>query len=417
MERKVSKKYILFLVFYYFFIFRDAIEQVIPVVGFVDELVALCAVPLFLMKLKEKHWKLAIDRSGTWLWILIFFLLGMAGSLIYKYQDFVEIALPDSFLCIKFWLAIYVGGVVFREFDIKKHARKIYFHLRLTILLYTVLIILDNALEIFDASIRYGMRSTQLFYAHPTAFVACCVFIASILAAIQNRIKGSGKWMVWVLVLMCTTLRSKAFSAALAFLLILYLVYVKKKKFDVKTLLMLIPIIILVAWEQIEYYFFSDIQSNSARYQLLVKSLEIANDHFPLGAGFGTFASHFSSVSYSLLYSMYGISDVHGLQKEAMWFVSDAFWPMIIAQSGWVGCVIFVIALWMLFKQIQRIQKCSQSHYVSGLFIFVYLLIASAAESAFVHPLAMPLAIWLGCMLKNKGENECAIPEQTKSIA
>ena len=37
--------------------------------------------------------------------------------------------------------------------------------------------------------------------------------------------------------------------------------------------------------------------------------------------------------------------------------------------------------------------------YASAISVLSYLLIASTAESAFVHPVAIPIALWLGVIM------------------
>ena len=103
--------------------------------------------------------------------------------------------------------------------------------------------------------------------------------------------------------------------------------------------------------DQIEYYFFSDIQSDSARYQLLITSILIARDSFPIGAGFGTFGSYMSAIHYSPVYRIYGISNVHGLIEGATYFTSDSFWPMILGETGIVGLVSIVIVIIRMIKR------------------------------------------------------------------
>ena len=95
---------------------------------------------------------------------------------------------------------------------------------------------------------------------------------------------------------MCSSLRSKAFAAVFVFCIIYYFVFIREKKITLKTFLIFVPVIVFMVGDQIEYYFFSDIQSDSARYQLLVTSLSIAKNSFPFGTGFGTFGSYMSAI-------------------------------------------------------------------------------------------------------------------------
>lgn len=154
-----------------------------------------------------------------------------------------------------------------------------------------------------------------------------------------------------------------------------------------------------LAWNQIYYYFFSSIQGDSARYQLLINSFKVIKDHFPIGSGFGTYASYYSGKYYSPIYSSYGLTGIYGLTRDNTSFISDSFWPMVFAQTGLIGTVTFGCALLRLFKQIQKIRITSMAFYASAISVLSYLLIASTAESAFVHPVAIPIALWLGVIM------------------
>lgn len=41
--------------------------------------------------------------------ILVFLCFGFLSSVIYRYQSILKAEVSDAFLCIKFWLALYVG--------------------------------------------------------------------------------------------------------------------------------------------------------------------------------------------------------------------------------------------------------------------------------------------------------------------
>lgn len=79
-------------------------------------------------------------------------------------------------------------------------------------------------------------------------------------------------------------------------------------------------------------------------------------------------------------------------------FVSDSFWPMVIGQTGFIGATAIALAIAMLFKEIQKSRKVSLADYASVLCGMSYLLISSVSESAFVHPLAVPIAMVNGLM-------------------
>ncbi len=407
-EEKIMKekgKYRLFIIFLYFFILKDLLEQKIGVIGYTDELFALIALPLFLLFLSKNQFMLPCAKYGFGKFIALFSLIGFAGSIIYAYQP-LRVTLSDMLLCLKFWLVIYVGKVFSQHFSIRAYAGKIYFHVKLLTCMFAIFILVDNVLKIFPSSIRYGFRSTQLFYSLPTIFVANCVLLTAVLLMVCKYVKGSRKYFGLLLIMMCTSLRSKAFGVALAIALIYYLVFRKHQKIQLKMFVLLIPMVIAIAWQQVEFYFLGSLQSGSARFQLLAKSFTVASDHFPIGAGYGTFASHFSGVSYSPLYEMYGLSQIHGLTKSAPSFVSDSFWPMVMGQFGWIGTLVFLLALLMLFVKIQRLKQVNEAYYASALSIFAYLMISSMAEASFVHSCTIPVAFLLGILTNQEKEPE-----------
>lgn len=399
---RINKLRFLFLSFFYFFLFRDFLEGQIGILKYVDEVVALSAFPLFVFQLKNNGFKIKLGQSqvGYGRYIFLLSMIGLAGSLYFQYQPWAPV-LSDFFLVIKFWLSIYVGKNFINGFLCPSNADIIFFHIKLMTWFYAVLILLDYISGgVFRAEIRYGLRSIQLFYSHPTVFCGCCVLLIVILLSIRDWVNGSERYFAALLLMTCSTLRSKAIGIAFAIAFIYYIVHIRKKKISLKTAVLLVPAVILIGWEQIEFYFFSSIQSGSARYQLLAKSILIANDCFPLGAGFASFGSYYSSVYYSPLYAMYGISNVYGLSQEMSAFISDSFWPMILGQFGWLGVACYGAALFALFICVQRVRTYSKAFYTSGLSALVYLLITSMAESAFVHPLAIPFAVWFGMLLQ-----------------
>lgn len=404
LELRFEKSWVLYIAIFYFFVFRDYLENVIGLLQYVDEAVALMAVPLFLINLRNHKFRIEkIKKEGYVAWLIIFLMAGLVGNVLYRYQPFVKAVLPDALLNLKFWLAIYTGSCLYRGFDTDRYAGRMFRHIKFITWLFTALILADWVWKLFPTEVRYGIRSTKLFFSHPTVVAAVSAYIIALLMSIWNHTGRKGTaYCIWWLVILCSTMRSKAWGAAMAMVLVYYFAYVRKKKITVRVALMFVPLILVLGWSQLEFYFLSDIQSGSARYQLLSKSLMIMKDCFPVGTGFGTYACYYSSVVYSPVYAKYGISKIQGLEKGAASFVSDSFWPMIFGQTGIQGTMAFLMALWKLYKKIQSMRVCNRAYYVSAICILAYVLISSMAESAFSHPLMIPMALWLGCLLKGK---------------
>ena len=396
---KSNTKYTYMFILFYLLVFQNVIRSFFPLFTLFDEFVALHAIPLWAMELRSNDYKIRLSKNNYGLYVLTLLTLGIIGNVVFSYQPFFLAAIPDAFTNAQFWLTLYIGIRVSQYIKLEKFSEKIFFHVKLIALSFLFLTVVDYNFHIFRASSRYGIRAIQLFYRHPTFFASACILLIIVLLIIRKDVNGTNKYIVLLSFLAISSLRSKAFGIILALALIFYFVHLQRKKFSLRALLFLGALTVIVGWEQIYRFFFSVIIEDSARYQLLVTSISIANDHFPLGAGFATFASHFSGRYYSPLYTVYGISHVRGLQKGATMFISDSFWPMIIGQLGWIGLMVYILLLMIIFKKIQKLRNINNTYYGAGLFIFVSMIVKSTAESAFVHPYSTGYALCLGYIL------------------
>lgn len=395
--------YFVFVFVFYVIIFRKLFENYIPFLGFADEMFAALAFPIFFLKLGRNKWKIKRNKKLIPLFLGSFVIVSFLGNLVYKYQPYFSAVFPDMFLNLKFWLSIYVGSEMFKKLDLERYGKKIGYHIKAVTILFILLVLADWVLDLFPGNIRYGFKSTQLFYGLHTTFAAICAFLIALITLIRPYVKYYLFYVSLLLILMASTMRSKAFGAVLLFLLLYYIVYYLNKKIRIWHILFMAATGILIGWSQIEYYFFSNIRDEAARNLLLKKCFVIAADHFPFGAGFGTFASYFSGVVYSPIYAKYGLSSVYGLTQNKPSFISDSFWPMIIGQSGYIGVIFYLLLLVTLFIKIQKLSKISKEYYLASLFAVAYLCISSMAESAFVSPIAIPLAIVIGISI-TKGD-------------
>lgn len=102
-------------------------------------------------------------------------------------------------------------------------------------------------------------------------------------------------------------------------------------------------------------YFQEDEDSNVARVVMSYTSLKIAKDYFPFGVGFGKFASPTSRDTQSDIYHKYGIDHVYGLTFDYLDdpnrqnYMCDAFWPMILGETGVLGTLCYLCILGCAF--------------------------------------------------------------------
>ena len=205
---------------------------------------------------------------------------------------------------------------------------------------------------------RYGFLSINGPFVHPAAYgrvMALCALGALAYAAAFGRSR------------MTTFLASIAAVAAIASFrrktivgLLVSSIIVRFWSARWSTLLavaFLAPFGFTILWDQISSTVSTTIQdyllNDAARTRLTRDGGAIANDYFPLGAGFGRFGSAIARESYSPEYvrlgyaSVYGLGpDVYGLDPEAETsFLIDTQWPAVVGESGWFGMLAFAVGL------------------------------------------------------------------------
>lgn len=92
----------------------------------------------------------------------------------------------------------------------------------------------------------------------------------------------------------------------------------------------------------------------SARARLYTTGERIAADNFPLGAGFGRFASYPSRRYYSPVYYQYELSSVYGLSRAFPKFIDDTSWPSVIGETGYGGFIIYLVGIVFIILALVR---------------------------------------------------------------
>ena len=405
MKQKKSIKYIFFIVCVYILTFQNLLQRLIVPVKYFDELLALFS--LFWLCVYVVKKKLKVTKYGLYMFITLCILIitGLYSSFKYNYQP-IWVVFSDVLLLIKFFLVYTFIQAVYDNLFLKEYKKNIAFHAKIIIYIFLILTILNIIFKLWPVNIfRFGLMANQLFYSHPTVLASTCVFLISIVILTESDEKTQYINILILLLILATTLRFKAIGVGVIIILMLLYFRFTDKKISLWVFGILALCAIFIAWNQINIYYFK--LDGSARKMLTLKSIEIARDYFPGGTGFGTFGSYFSSVVYSPIYGMYGLSNIYGLQQGNTSFVNDTFWPMILGQFGVLGLLAYIILLIMIYLKIQKsYANGSKDIYIAQMVAFIYLLISSTSESAFVNPLAISFAMIIGINNLNKKETE-----------
>lgn len=397
MKKRYTAKDLALIAIFYLLLLQNPLEQVHPLFAYIDELFGFIGIGTILYQ-GIREGKLVIKKSSfrMILALAVFFAAGIMGNLIYRYQP-LQAVLIDIYTNLKFFLAVLSGYVLFQNMDLENKRNVLLTHAKLAATVFFVLLVLDLAFQIFpNQETRYGLRVVQLSYSHPTYLAGTAVFLLSVLTVFYRR--QNLIYIVMSLLVLFFTLRGKAIAGVAVYCLIFYFILIYRKKLRFWHLVLIALVALAVAGEQVAYYYI-ELEGRSARSALTQTAIAIAKDYFPIGTGFGTFASSSAAEYYSPVYLKYGLNNVHGLSIGNTSFGSDTFWPIILGQTGAVGTAAYIVVLAMLFLRLQVIRKISISAYAAGIFVFGYLMISSTSEPAFSNAISVPLAMLLGYIL------------------
>lgn len=386
-----STNNILMIFWIVLFVFRDLLSEISPVFSYIDEAPLLIFV--IKMAVKTLQSKRIIMRKGNGQYIFaicLFVMVGLLGNIIYRYQT-VNLVIVDLLTNLKFFGALaYFGELTCK--DSGGGSRISQLSCLLTVFLF-MLFLLDRVLNVFPSDYRYGIKATRLFFNHPTYLAGICVFLIALMTIynVEKNLPYIGMNMI----MMIFTLRSKAIVSAVLFV-VLYVVIVKlHAKLKVWQMVIVGIVCIVCAWSQI-YFYFVFLGGQSARSVMLFTSFKIMKDYFPIGTGFGCYASHSAAVNYSPVYIKYGFNYIYELRNAAEGtFFDDQFWPIIFGQTGVIGTAAYICILVFLFRKVQKLFKVNLKTYTAALVVFIYLLVSSTAEPTFNNAVAIPLAMVL----------------------
>lgn len=193
----------------------------------------------------------------------------------------------------------------------------------------------------------------------------------------------------WIaLAIVCTGLlapKMKFVGEVVCFVALLFFI---KKKFNMKSpktiisLATIMALCIAFTWTRFDAYYVSGWDNEAlARPMTYKTSLQIMQDYVPFGSGMGTFACNAAWRYYSPLYYEYELNDIWGLD-EGGGFIADAFYPVVIAQFGIVGVILF---LWFWKRRLKEFnQIVDMKYYRIALMAFFCLAIESTADTSYL---------------------------------
>lgn len=402
MNHTTARKTRFFLIVAGLFLLQDQLQDWFKPFQYWDEAVGLLILPMVVIRMRQNRIRISKQTVKLLLCLLIFWLFGWLGTAVYRYQPF-SAACKDSYVNIKFFLTVGGSFLYFynKRLDFSQLKQRLWPILNTVTFLLFLLAVIDLLFGVFSTDTRGIFRVVKIFYSTPTVLVANCVFLSCLYLWYYDRKRTR---IVLPLTLLCImmfcTIRVKSMGA-IASILLIYLFVLHRKKLSHKAKLRVALLLVFAGaagvYQVIRYYY--SMGTESARAMLTLAGPFVAWDHAPFGSGWGTFGSAFSADPYSPVYGMYRMAGIWGLSPSYPAFVSDTYWPMVLAECGYFGFAALLGALVLFTKRVFRLRSYSRASFASGLLVLLYLLVSSTSESALANPLAVPLAFWLGFLL------------------
>lgn len=408
MKRKVVL--IFFIINLYLITLQVPLQNKFIPFRYLDEMFALLIIPCLLYELLIKK-KKSIEKKNLII-IFCFLILNLSGiiaNIIYRYQP-IKSVMIDFMATNKFILCFFVSRCIFKHLiENEKNKKIILINCKILIFFLFILTILDYIFKIFPTNYAtryiYGIKSIQLFYGYSAYFTVAITFVFFTMSLCTNEynLKKNIKYFILCFLMMISSFRVKTIVLVIVYLLLMLFTLKWNKRITFNKIIMIGLMVMIIGSRQLYNYFIKD--SNAARSVLLNTSIKIAKDYFPIGTGFATYGTQESGNNYSIVYYKYGIDNVFGLKKGATYFLTDSFWPTILGQFGILGFLSYIIYLFVMLKKIDTVSN--KFLYLTGISIFIYLIISSISENVFNVSTNIGVAIILGILtLKNDNERE-----------
>lgn len=266
--------------------------------------------------------------------------------------------------------------------------------LRFTVLTLFSVLVIASMLGVLD-----------LFFGHPTTFASCC-FSLSILYYTFNHSKKSDL-LISIIILSLGLLSGRSKFYGVFIIASFVLLFVRHRiVLSFRTLiisLFVFVVVVIAAWSKLNLYVVEGFSSDwIARPVLYKNAVNVLNDYFPFGSGFGTYGNEASRDFYSPLYYKYDLYKVWGLSPSYDKFVADTFFP-VLSQFGYIGIMLFVVFWYRLWKLVDYKSLAEKIvEYKIGLIIIAFFLIESIADTTIVSYRGLLPMMILGYVLSPK---------------
>lgn len=354
----------------------------VPFLQYVDEVLGIISfVYLIIYFVRCKKIQKGITRLLCLLGLIV--IIGFGSNLLFNIQYNWSDVIMDLFqfikpYCVFFALYLCLNG----KRDMDNLINKLLYIVR--ILSYIIFIfwgyslIFDTPYAVYDEWAMFPGFKTFLYFVKYPSILAVYISVLIAFLAVKIDDKRNMRCIILNLVSIFFTQSGIALIAIFLFV-VLQFVFRYANKIRWYHIVLLVIGGIFVGFNEISSYLLNE---NATRSVMLMYSVKTANNYFPLGSGFSTYGGAMAQNAYSKLYLEYGFQNRWGMGKGDLGFqLHDSYFPMILAQFGYIGFVLLAFFYAALLKMINT-SKLKNTK-ISMLYIFFIVLVANMGQGGF----------------------------------
>ena len=397
-------KKLLINTFFIFIIFQNIIFTYINFPSFFrywDEAVLFLVILAFIVcRIKKRNIKVNKKSFIIICMLLSMIVIGILGNIFFRYVTSVNIIFRDIVNFLKFPLTfILIKEIKLDEVIVKNLSKNVEKIIKIMI----IIIFSCGVLNLFwdigmsHGSDRAGISPFKFLYSHPTYLVLSSILMFSYMQTLEKKKSN----LVYEILLMGNIIFSMRTKGIVTIAIFAFIKYAPKAIKKIKLLYITLIGIVggAMAYNKLMLY---QSFSTSPREVLYIGALNLIKKCFPLGSGFGTYASHLSVEADSRVYDFVKVP----LYNATELVYGDAGFAYYLGQFGLIGTILFGIIGFFLY----RLANENVKNKLPAILLFIYIIVALTSETILVNN-GIELAIMLSivsckCRIQEKKEKK-----------
>lgn len=375
-------KRIIYAILFLWILLCNIFDNFIPGVNYWDECITIMALIYILFNFNSKN------KICNEIIILLFIMvvIGIVGNITFTFQNNKIAILKDIIAFIKFPI-IAVACIIRKNntYTIDDLSLKDAFNISK---IYVIVVSFFGVVSLFKNigmswDYRAGILSYKFLYTHPT-FLAYALVITSVVLVAYPK-QGIDKNILIILNLfsLFMTMRNKAFTYIVFFIVVVYLIpHISFNKIKIRYFLLPLALAIVISKDKIINYLNF---SWSPREALYTCGYQLMKQCFPIGSGFGSFASSVSGEYYSNAYYTFGLNLKPGMSPSDFIDLGDAGIPYYYACFGLLGVLVFVLILYLIFKKAIFYYSYDVHKYQAAILLMIYIVTSLPFEATLTN--------------------------------